>query len=380
MGGAIYCRTIEAFNQSNWVRGSAMMTRYLRMRVRLAILFVAGIIAVPQILAQYSKAPEAYSVSETNAMSGPGSTTQIYRDGPKAMVEITNAQGGHTRTLYDLQAHTNISWSVETASAGCSSGTFSGDWGDPFASSEDMTKDLAKPEVKMTGAETINGFATKVYEIAGATPAQSAKAWVDTKYGLVIKANVGQMGTLVEVKQLSVGKPAASLFVLPTACAAAAAGPPKTEEQQMALDTGIKNPQDYVNAIMPATSPSTNSCSVNFKVVRAGTMEPITNVTAVGLDVDQNSSGSYTVGGGANGSLYSGGTIKDVTSQYRNGILRVDNAPTHFHVDVEFKNGGASALIYRQCFQPQSVLMLVVKNPDNPSEGAAHWLWSKTGK
>ena len=196
MGGAIYCRTIEAFNQSNWVRGSAMMTRYLRMRVRLAILFVAGIIAVPQILAQYSKAPEAYSVSETNAMSGPGSTTQIYRDGPKAMVEITNAQGGHTRTLYDLQAHTNISWSVETASAGCSSGTFSGDWGDPFASSEDMTKDLAKPEVKMTGAETINGFATKVYEIAGATPAQSAKAWVDTKYGLVIKANVGQMGTL----------------------------------------------------------------------------------------------------------------------------------------------------------------------------------------
>jgi len=359
------------------------MNRYLKMKfgLALAIVLLAGIFAAPRLLAQYMKAPDAYTIIETNAMSGSGSTTTIYRDGPKAIMEIANAQGQHTRTLYDLQAHTTILWIVGAASGECGSGTFSGNWGDPFASSADMTKDLAKPEVRMTGAETINGFATKVYEIAGKTPSESAKAWVDNKYGLVIKANVGSMGTLVEVKQLSVAKPAASVFVLPPACAkAAAAGPPKTELQQMAIDTGIQNPDDYANAIMPGSSTSTSSCTVVFKVVRAGSMEPIVNVTAVGVDVDQNSSDGYTVGGGANGSHYSGGTIKDMTTQYRNGILRIENAPPHFHVDVESAHGGASALIYRQCFQPQSVLTLVMKNADNPSEGTAHWLWSKTGK
>ena len=358
-----------------------MPSRYSRLFPMLAVVIVAGVIVSPKLLAQYMKAPDAYTVTENNMMSGPGSTTTVYRDGSKALMEITNAQGGHTRTLYDLQAGTSMSWSAENATAGCSTGTFSGDWGDPFASSADMTKDLAKPEVKMTGTETINGFATKVYEITGPTAAQSAKAWVDNKYGLVIKANVGAMGTMVEVKTLSVGKPAASVFVLPPACAkAAAAGPPMTPAQQMIADTGIKNAADYADAGMAPASPSTNSCTVNFKVVRAGTMEPITNIVGMGLDLDQNSNGSYTVGAGANGSHYSGGTIKDVTSQYRNGILRIDNAPSHFRLDVEFKNGDVSALIYRQCFQPQTVLMVIVKDPDHLAGQPARWLWSKTGK
>ena len=358
-----------------------MMSRHYRWIPALAVAIASGVIVAPQLLAQYMKTPDAYTVTENNMMSGPGSTTTVYRDGSKALVEIANAQGGHTRTLYDLQAGTSMTWSAENATAGCSSGTFSGDWGDPFASSADMTKDLAKPEVKMTGAETINGFATKVYEITGPTPAQNAKAWVDNKYGLVIKANFGAMGTLVEVKQLTVAKPAASVFVLPPACAkAAAAGPPLTPAQQLMADTGIKNVADYADAGTAPASPSTNSCTVNFKVVRAGTFEPIANIVGMGLDLDQNSNGSYTVGGGANGSHYSGGTIKDVTSQYRNGILRIDNAPPHFRLDVEFKNGDVSALIYRQCFQPQTVLMVIVKNPDNLAAEPAHWLWSKTGK
>jgi hypothetical protein len=367
-----------------WFGGNEIMNRKYKMRLNLAAgaLIVAAIIATPKLFAQFAKAPDAYSVVENNAMSGPGSTTRIYRDGPKAMIELTNAQGQKTRTLYDLQAHTSISWTAETAAVGgCGSGNFSGDWGDPFSGSEDMTKDLGKPEVKMTGAETLNGFATKVYEVAGKTPAENVKVWVDTKYGLVVKANLGSMGTFVEVKQFTVGKPAAALFVLPSGCAAAAAaGPPKTDAQQMAIDTEIKNPQDYADAIMPSTSASTNSCSVNFKIVRAGTMEPITKVLAIGVDMAENP-GAYTVGSGANGSHYSGGTIKDMTAQYRNGVLRIDNPPAHFMIDVEFTGStSATGLIYRQCMQPQSALLLVVKNPNDMTDGKQHWLWSKTGK
>jgi hypothetical protein len=188
--------------------------------------------------------------------------------------------------------------------------------------------------------------------------------------------------TLVEVKQLSLEKPAASLFALPASCKTAVAkAPPMTQEQQVAADTGIKNPQDYANAIMPPRSGSPSSCTALFKIVRAGTMEPITNVAAIGVDLDQNSTGGYTMGSGANGSHFVGGTIKDMTSQYRNGVLRIDNVPPHFMIDVEFTgNSSANALIYRQCMQPQSVLLMVVKNPQNIADGKTQWLWSKTGR
>jgi hypothetical protein len=340
-------------------------------------------IAAPQLLAQFAKAPDAYTVVENNAMSGPGSTTSIYRDGEKGVIEIKHADGSITRTVYDLTAHKSYTWRVGDIGAGCSSGSFKtdSDWGDAFASSGDMTKDLADPKVKMTGAETLNGFATKVYEMAGATPAENVKVWVDTKYGLVIKANLGSMGTFVDVKQLSVAKPAASVFVMPAECTAVAAQPaPLTPAEQMAVDAGVKNPNDYTDAIMPPASGSASSCTALFKIIRAGTMEPITNVRAIGVDM-ADPPGAYTVGGGTNGSHYSGGTIKDMTAQYRNGVLRIDNMSAHFMIDVEFTgSASAMALIYRQCMQPQSVLLLVVKNPNDMADGKTRWLWSKTGK
>ena len=106
---------------------------------------------------------------------------------------------------------------------------------------------------------------------------------------------------------------------------------------------------------------------------------------AVGLDLDQNDNGGmnvhYSTDAGLAGTVrFSGGAIKDVSSQIHNGVLRIPNAPKHFYMDVEFGNtGSASALIYRQCFGAETTLLLVVKNVDNFSEGA-DWLWSKTGK
>jgi hypothetical protein len=43
------------------------------------------------------------------------------------------------------------------------------------------------------------------------------------------------------------------------------------------------------------------------------------------------------------------------------------------------KGGSSDALIYRQCFGPQTTLVLVVKNPNQLSDGA-DWLWRKSGK
>jgi hypothetical protein len=69
-----------------------------------------------------------------------------------------------------------------------------------------------------------------------------------------------------------------------------------------------------------------------------------------------------------------------VTGQMRNGVLRIDNAPPQFDLEATFGNGGASSsLVHRQCFGPETVLLLVVKNPEKLSDGA-DLLWVKSGK
>jgi hypothetical protein len=112
-------------------------------------------------------------------------TQTIYRNGSRVAIDIDTpaANGGaatHVRSEYDLTAHTSESWNPANSAGGCGTGTFSGDWGDPFVGLVDVSTG------KQTGTETMNGFATKVYAVAadGAT----AKVWVDTKTGAAGKS------------------------------------------------------------------------------------------------------------------------------------------------------------------------------------------------
>ena len=301
-------------------------------------------------------------------MMGPTVTMQVSRDGDKAVVDQTSS-GGHTHTLYDLKAHQTWSWDPANASASCGRGTFSGDWGDPFAMSAEMTKDMNSKRPKELGSETINGFTAKVYESADPAGALTAKVWLEPKYGLIVKLDMTQKGsptrTIMETKQLNVARPAAALFALPASCAQSAAPPAPAASDGMA------------DAIMPPASP--NACSVQFKIVRAGSMTPVTSGFQVALDLNVNleHAASYKIGAGANGATFSGGNLHEVTSQFRGGVLRIDNAPAQWDVEVySGKAGSASALIYRQCFGAQPTLLLVLKNPEKISEGA-DWRWVK---
>jgi hypothetical protein len=77
---------------------------------------------------------------------------------------------------------------------------------------------------------------------------------------------------------------------------------------------------------------------------------------------------------------FAGGGLHEVTSQLRNGVLRIENVSPMLYLELAFgKAGTPSAAVYRQCFAPQTVLLLVVKNPDKISVGA-EWLWVKSGK
>lgn len=339
-------------------------------------------------LAQYAPPPDAYSIVEVNSMFGPTVTMQIYRDGSKVLVDqsheaLQGGQASHLRTLYDLDTHRNFTWDLLNRNVPCGGGTFSGDWGDPFAFSAEMNADLAKQKATPAGGAMLNGIPTKVF--AASSPQGVAKAWIDEKYGLLVRlmmeVKAGEAQTMLEVKQLTVARPAASLFALPPVCGEAAKAPRvPTEAEAIAADTG-GNAADYASAIMPPASK--NSCSMQFKVVHAGTLQAITTGFQVAIDTtrDADHPAHYVMGMSSNGrTTFSGGGLHEITGQMRNGAVVVPNIPASFDMELTFGSGGASsALIYRQCFAPETTLLLVVKNPSKLSDGA-RWLWVKPRK
>jgi hypothetical protein len=334
--------------------------------------------------AQAAPEPNAYTVTATNAMMGEGQVTKTYRLGSKALVDQFNGadpKAPHSRSLYDLAKHTNLSWSWPDSSGGCGTGTFSGDWGDPFTGAADMIG----PGAKQVGTETIRGLPTRIME--GSASGATVKAWIDTKYGLIMKAQMSQAGsplkTIMEVTDLSLTPPPASVFAVPATCAAAAAAPPPpTAAELIAAETG-DSAANFVNANYGPGSK--NSCSVVLRVVRAKSMTPIVNRLQVAIDTTYNVDNPphYVYGMGADGhQSFAGGGIHEITSQIHDGMVRIDNPPAYFNLAVNLMKpgtGASEALIYRQCFAPTTVLLFVVKDADNPSEGG-DFLWVKAGK
>ncbi len=356
------------------------------MSISKLLLCLTGSASLALLSGQPASTPTAYTVTQVNSMFGPTVTMTVYRNGSKALIEnsqepnAANPKGSRTRSLYDLQAHTNFTWSLPETEGGCGTGSFSGDWGDPFASAAD----LANQGAKQTGTENFNGASANVLEAA--YPGGKVKAWVDAKTGLVMKAQMtpdgGAAKTVIETKKFTAGPPAASVFALPAVCAAAANAPHvPTEAERIDTETGGHG-SDFVNGIYGPGS--AGGCLVTFRIVKAGTMEPVTVPYQVAIDTtyDQDHPPSYSMGVSDSGHMtYSGGGLHEITDQIHNGVLRLAGLPKYFNIAVQFgKAGGAGpGLIYRQCFKPQTVLLLVVKNPDKISEGA-DWLWVKSGK
>jgi len=285
---------------------------------------------------------------------------------------------GQWRTLYNLQTHQSLSWNLSDSSASCGHGSFSGDWGDPFADSAGPPDD---PNTKQVGTETLHGYEAKVFEAP--TPNGKLKVWLEPKLHLILKYQMipakGEPQTMLEVTELSLSAPPASIFAPPASCAAASSEPPiLSEEERIAAETG-SNGRDFARAIVGPSSP--NSCTVLLRVVRAGSMEPVVSGFQVALDLTGQKPGGYNISVNLQGhATFSGGGVRDMTPQLHNGMLRIDNAPAQFDVETYFGNGGeGSALIYRQCAGPQTVLLYVVKNPDKLTDGA-EWLWVKSGK
>jgi hypothetical protein len=344
------------------------------------------VFAASQARAQ-AASPTTYSITEgVGGGAASGTSMTIYRSGNKVLTLMNQpAQGdtpaSRTMTLYDLQAHTTLSWDAAAHPPACGAGTFSGDWGDPFGMSAEITSGVAKGELKLVGNEMTAGVSTEVY--AGGNAQSTTRAWFDKKDGLVMRAVVRTPGAppmvLVDVRKVSFDAPPPAMFVPPPACAGVK--PPPNAADLIADETGDDG-ANYVNGMYGPGSK--NSCSVVLRVVNAKTMTPISHVqVAIDTTYNQDNAPHYEFDVHNDGSqTYSGGGVKEITSAMHNGTVSLGNPPAYFGLGVNIihpGHGGGVGLVYRQCFAPTTVLLYVVKDYGQASE-AGDFLWVKAGK
>jgi len=345
-------------------------------------------VAFTSLLLAQAPPPTIYTITSAVAGADPGTMT-VYRNGSMALTELKHpakpdgTPADRSLTLYDLKAMTSLSWDPTATSAECSAGRFSGDWGDPFAMTAELSASIAKGDLKPTGSETVGGIPTQIY--AGTIQGSNLKAWLDEKDGLVIRAMISAPGappmTIVDVRKVSFTPPASSLFALPAGCASVK--PPQTPAEAIAAETGDSG-DNFVNAIYGPSSK--DSCSIVIRVVAAKTMAPIARPWQAAIDTTYNvdQPPAYSFGVGNDGTAtFSGGGLHEITSQIRDDMLRIDNPPAYFNLSMNVvqpgHGAGAGGLIYRQCFAPVTMLYYVLKDPNDPGQGG-DFLYARSGK
>jgi hypothetical protein len=331
--------------------------------------------------------PSAYTITQP-IVGSDGATAIIYRSGSQVAMEYIHPNvpngtpGHHSFSLYDLTTGVSHTWDPAIAPPSCSVGKFSGDWGDPFGMTAELTAGIAKGEFKPSGVETLAGISTKVY--VNTSPQGTVKVWFDVKDNLVLRAQVTSANAapqnLVDISKVSFAPPPASLFVLPAYCAGVK--PPPTPAELIAEETG-DNADNWVSASVGPGSK--NTCSILLHVVAAQTMAPINRKYQVAIDTTYKMEDPphYTFGVGEDGtSTFSGGGLHEITNQVRNGMLRVDNPPAYFTFTVNVPTpheGAAGGFIYRQCFAHVTMLYYILKDPSDPGKGT-DFLYAKSGK
>ncbi len=344
--------------------------------------------------AQKPVEPMAYAVTMQYQAVGPKALTTTYRLGQKVVVDRTvppeEAYGNfgrtHTRTLLNFETRRSLRWDPLDPSAPCVRSNFLPDdtnvWDNPFVSASD----LASTDMKQVGTATLHGISAKVLQSTD-DRLLAAKLWVDPRTGLILKTQfispqTGSGRAYAEVTDFSLNAPPASIFQVPAQCDAFPVIPKTAKAPE-----GWPAPEGPLgiyawNAVVgPA---SKNSCTMLFRVVGMGGKEWNTPMTsgiqvAVDLAATNESDPHYSARLDDKGqATFSGGELHEIEPEGTSGMYRIDNVPEQFVIDVEFgNNGSAAAKIYRQCFEPQSVLQYAAF-PSNIEAGGT-WEWVKPG-
>jgi hypothetical protein len=351
--------------------------------------FILGLIApFCGINAQTPAAPQSYSFVHDPALALTGSmVVKVSRDGPMELVDQTSVaspgqpNGFHARSLYDFQEHRIYTQVLSDAAVPCSVMRYTPPEAplefDLISGAKEFMQQLnarSGKHPKHVGDGTVNEIAAKIYEVPGAPPDKGkSRVWLSAQGRYPLKwvyiAPDGRQQTLIEVKHLNFAHPPASDFARPEACVplqgdASSSGAyeqlsPVTPGSAGSLATpaGVTSSK-YIDAVYPPEAPTTDSCQVSFKVVRAGAMEPVTSGFKLGILTSADFSG--------------GRYMVDVTDQLHDGLFRIEKPPQHFYLDVKIGGMNATALIYTRCLAPHMDLLLVLKGSTNDPD---HWYW-----
>ncbi len=360
----------------------------------LAIFFFLGIL--PCLFAQAS-APKAYvltltsTLTEASMFSGQTSQLKVYRNGSKELVDLTigpwkdNPKGVHYRYLFDLQAHK--AYSQDLINNACSWMSYVSAripvWYDPMTALDAALRaEMAKSGQRRAGIETVNGFPSTLLE--SDSPEGKVRTWIaqngDFPVKMTMQPKNGPLRVMLELLKAEFTAPADSLLVPPGNCSSqtqgewsdtglhASAGANIDVQASASADLAKGKTQSQVSAKMGQAGtdsaldglsdeltlpPSKNVCTVVFRVVQKDGMKAITS----GLKIKLNN--------------------REVSAQYQNGALRTPNAPAQLSFEVENSEGaGWGTSISRQCYGPETVLMLVLGKEFSDT----HWYWAKSGK
>jgi hypothetical protein len=236
------------------------------MRTLSVPVFVLTLVLAPAIA--LSQTPQTYSLTQT--MAG-GMTVQVARDGSKESVEQTvspgpNGPGMHIRSLYDFAA--KKVWTMNLAGGPCSVVVYTSpgvpSMFDPISGAEEIRAGLAQSKPAVLRSETVNGIATKVYEMPVPEIKGKMRLFVDERHNFAVKmvmvSSDGKEQTQMEITRLSFDKPAADLFVPAQNCQAQAG---ETNATGGHVETNVggqaqaeRKPTPAKPALQPAAAPA----------------------------------------------------------------------------------------------------------------------------
>lgn len=207
------------------------MNRIAR-RMSLALLAMAGGTALAQ-------APQGYTLKAEGAFPGGKRTVTIVRDGPRERVETAFEVAGRGRiaqaSLYDFEAH-RVHWIGWSGAGSCSSGRYLSARApveeDPVTGTPEALAALAAGRSrKAAGAGKVAGLPARVEALVGGKRPTKAedfpwpnRVWLAEEGGWLLKvegeSKDGKPVTILEVTELTIGRPAGAQLGAPADCVA----------------------------------------------------------------------------------------------------------------------------------------------------------------
>ena len=247
--------------------------------------------------AQFADPPQTYSFSAIGSMTGSSMTIKVNRNGPRELVErATIAKPGetsklHDRVLYDFEAHrlftldlnSNICTTQEYTSPAVPGLV------DPVGAASETVSGIAAMPAQLWTRDILNGIAVKVAELPMAEGQGKSKAWVDEKYGFVVKLAMA-MGTepettRFEIKEISYAPSPASLFTAPQGCKQIG-GTSNANGGHAEMSTEVKAPTQPNVA-----NPAAKVTAVHLRVVPESYVGPCPSQVVLTADITANGPG-----------------------------------------------------------------------------------------